>query len=107
MKKIKAFIQVYKQLKQINQLIKKQENMKKLFGENLKDTVSNYCGIGFFLATIVLTISTAGVTLPLMVITGAKATIAVTVLIAMRLTGKNPDGSVKTPEQVSDANNGK
>lgn len=71
---------------------------------NLKDKVSTICGIIIALSGSVLTLEKAGIALPAAVTTGSAIAGAVALAILGYLTGKNPDGSAKSPEQVAQQN---
>lgn len=74
---------------------------------NLKDKVSTVCGILLVVSGALLSVVTAGVALPAVVVTGATLTASLSGGILAYLTGKNPNGSKKTVTQVEDANKGK
>lgn len=71
---------------------------------NLKDTVTTICGILFAVCGAVIGIQTQ-VSLPAWLITAAVVIGAVCAAVTMYLTGKNPDGSKKTPDQAAAINN--
>ena len=74
---------------------------------NIKDTISTICGILIILGGALATINAAALHLPVWVtaLGGAMATIG-TAVIGI-LTGKNPDGTTKTTDQVVQQNTGK
>jgi hypothetical protein len=71
--------------------------------ENLKDTATTACGLIFVICTALLGVQTQ-VVLPKWVLTACIIGIAISGAITMWLTGKNPDGSKKSIEQVENQN---
>jgi hypothetical protein len=72
---------------------------------NLKDQITNICGIIFAVCTALLTATTQGVTLPSWVTGVAGVLIAISGGIIGYLTGKTPSGISKTDKQISAGNN--
>lgn len=69
--------------------------------ENLKDKVSTICGVIFAVCTSIVATAASGViVLPTWLTATAGTLIAVSGGIIGILTGKNPNGSTKTTEQV-------
>ena len=79
---------------------------------NLKDTLTTYAAIAFGLAVAVLGLPTAiqaiaptaVFVMPPIVNVISGIIIAVSIVITQALTGKNPDGSTKTPTQIVSQN---
>jgi len=71
---------------------------------NIKDTLTSIAGACLLLSGAVLGASQYGIVLPSVVlgIAGSVATISGGVIAY--LTGKNPDGSTKSPDQVANQN---
>lgn len=67
---------------------------------NIKDKLSTVATILASVSGVIIAIQTQGVTVPAWVNTIAVVFGAVSLGITSFLTGKNPDGSAKTPEQV-------
>lgn len=74
--------------------------------KNWKDTLSTVCGLIAAIAGAIVVASQSGLTLPawLISVCGALSTICLALIAWMQ--GKNPNLSVKTPEQVDKANTG-
>jgi hypothetical protein len=70
--------------------------------ENLKDRISTICGIILLISGCILTVSTAGVALPVVVTTYATLGASISGGVLAYLTGKNPDGSTKTASQINE-----
>jgi uncharacterized membrane protein YfcA len=70
---------------------------------NLKDTITTVCGILFAVCGAIIGIQTQ-VALPEWIITVAVVVGAISAAVTMYLTGKNPDGTKKTPEQAAAIN---
>ena len=73
--------------------------------ENLKDTVSTICGVLFVICGAILGVQTE-VAMPKWIITTAVVVSAISAAITMYMTGKNPNGTKKTIEQVTKQNAG-
>jgi hypothetical protein len=71
---------------------------------NIKDTLSTICGILILLGGALATINAAALHLPVWVTAAGGAMVAIGTAIIGILTGKNPDGSTKTPIQVNELN---
>ncbi len=71
---------------------------------NLKDRLTTIAGIILALTGTVLTLEKAGVVLPSYVTTTATALGIIAGSVVAYLTGKSPDGTTKTPEQVVNQN---
>ena len=69
--------------------------------KNWKDIISNVCGAVLAISGGILTASTAGAALPAVLITYATVGATISGAVLAYLTGKNPDLSKKTNEQVS------
>lgn len=69
--------------------------------KNLKDVVSNICGIVLAVSGAILTASTAGAALPAVLVTYASVGATVSGAVLAYLTGKNTDLSKKSDEQVN------
>jgi hypothetical protein len=67
--------------------------------ENFKDMATTICGLVFIVCTSLLGVQTQ-VVLPKWVLTACIVGIAISGGLTMWLTGKNPDGSKKSIEQV-------
>jgi hypothetical protein len=72
---------------------------------NLKDKITNICGVIVVICGALLTSTTQGVTLPTWLTGAAGVLSALSIGIIGYLTGKKPDGTVKTPGQIADGNN--
>ena len=79
--------------------------MKKLFGINLKDKLTTFAAILGGVCGLIL-LPPVAVLLPVAIGTYAVAGMALSGTIIGLLTGKNPDGTTKTPAQVTEANAG-
>lgn len=75
--------------------------------KNLKDKATTVCGILALLCGGVITAQHAGVPIPPIVSAVAISVASVCGGVIAFLTGKNPDGSTKTSDQVDNANQGK
>lgn len=81
---------------------------------NLKDKLTTYAAIGFAASVTVLGLPAAlaavspeiTFVLPSIVNVICGIVIAVSIVITQTLTGKNPDGTTKTPQQIEDAKKG-
>jgi flagellar motor component MotA len=71
---------------------------------NLKDTVTTICGIVFVIASTLLGLNLQGIALPHVIIVIAGTLVAVTTAVTMYLTGKAPNGTNKTDNQIGDQN---
>lgn len=71
---------------------------------NLKDTITNICGIIFVICTALLTATASGLILPLWITTASGILVAVSGGLIGYFTGKAPSGLPKTPGQVANAN---
>ena len=71
---------------------------------NLKDTLSTVCGVVFAIGTAILGVAASGVVLPGWLTAGATAVIAIAGGVLGFLTGKNPNLSTKSAEQVTEQN---
>jgi hypothetical protein len=69
---------------------------------NLKDKLSNICGIILAICTALVTTTASGISLPTWLITACGILIAISGAIIGVLTGKAPDGSTKTPRQITE-----
>lgn len=74
---------------------------------NLKDTLSTVFGLLAVVCGAIVSVATAGVALPAVVVTIATVGGAISVGIIGWLTGKTPSGDKKTPEQIVDGNKSK
>ncbi len=72
--------------------------------KNLKDTLTTVAGILIALAGTVLTCTKLGVVVPEWLITDSTVAGVIGASIVAYLTGKNPDGSTKSAEQVAKQN---
>ena len=63
--------------------------------KNLKDKVTNVCGLIVLIAGSILALPTAGITIPAVVITGAAIGMTVSGSVVAWLTGKAADGKPK------------
>lgn len=63
--------------------------------KNLKDKVTNVCGLVVLIAGSILALPTAGITLPVAVITASTISLTVAGSIVAWLTGKTADGKPK------------
>ena len=70
---------------------------------NIKDTITNICGVVFVIAGAVAAVATAGVALPVWLTAGATTAAAVSAAIIGYFTGKAPNGTAKTPAQIAAA----
>ncbi len=75
--------------------------------KNLKDKISTVCGIVLLISGCILSVTTAGVALPVVVVTSATLGASISGGLLAYLTGKNPDGSTKTVEQIEAQQNPK
>lgn len=74
--------------------------------KNFKDTATTILGIIFAICTALVTLSVSMPTIfPTWVNTACGVLIAISGALLGYLTGKNPDGSKKTPEQAEQINN--
>lgn len=71
---------------------------------NLKDKITNICGIVFAICTFLVSSTLGGLTLPTWVTTAAGLLAAISGGIIGYFTGKKPDGSVKSDSQVTESN---
>jgi len=71
---------------------------------NLKDTLSTIAGVLFAVCTGIVTASASGVTLPSGLVAAAGTLAAISGAVIGFLTGKAPNATSKTPEQVADGN---
>lgn len=62
---------------------------------NFKDKITNVCGVIVLIAGSILALPTAGIILPVAVITGATVSLTVAGSIVAYLTGKTADGKPK------------
>ena len=69
--------------------------------KNLKDTVTTICGLLIAVTGSVQVIIAMGVVLPQTVVSGSIIVGVVSMSVLGYFTGKNPDGSKKTPEQIA------
>ena len=68
--------------------------------KNLKDTLTSIAGTVGFVGGLILSIAAAGVVLPAIVVTSAGVAVTASVAVIGYLTGKNPDGTTKTANQI-------
>lgn len=68
--------------------------------KNLKDTVTTICGILIAVSGTVYTLTQAGIVLPTQVTTIATAVGIIAMAVLGYFTGKNPDGTKKTSDQI-------
>ena len=73
---------------------------------NLKDYVTSACAYLFSLGMAGIGLSSQ-ITLPKPIVVASYSAVAVSGAITLVLTGKNPDGSTKTPEQINNQLNPK
>jgi hypothetical protein len=71
---------------------------------NIKDWLSTICGIMILLGGALATLNATALHLPVWVTASGGAMVAIGTAIVSILTGKNPDGSTKTPIQVNELN---
>lgn len=70
--------------------------------KNLKDTVTTICGILIALSGAVYAATQAGVILPPSIVQGAVLIGIVATSVLAYFTGKNPNGTKKSAEQITD-----
>lgn len=68
--------------------------------KNIKDKLSDICGVLLVISGCVLSVATAGVMIPVQIVTVATVAASVSGGVIAYLTGKNPDGTKKTQEQI-------
>jgi ABC-type xylose transport system permease subunit len=71
--------------------------------QNLKDTLTTIAGVVFAVCGAIMAISASGVVLPEWLTTTAVTAVAISGALIGYFTGKLPDGTKKTPEQVATA----
>ena len=69
--------------------------------KNLKSTLSTICGIIVVISGAILSLPQYGVEIPVTITAIAGTLSAISVGVIGYLTGKNPDGTPKTNDQVS------
>ena len=72
--------------------------------QNVKDKLTNICGIVLLVCGSVLATATAGVALPVAVVTYATVGATVSGSIIAYLTGKNPNGTSKSANVIDELN---
>jgi hypothetical protein len=75
--------------------------------ENIKSTLTTIAGIMGAISVAIIGIASQGVVLPGWLNTTAVVLGGLSVAIIGFLTGKLPNGTAKTPEQIANANAGK
>jgi hypothetical protein len=63
--------------------------------KNLKDKITNVCGVIVLIAGSILALPTSGVSLPPAVITASTIALTIAGSMVAYLTGKGPDGNPK------------
>lgn len=72
--------------------------------KNIKDTITTICGIVIAASGSVMALTQGGIVLPTSVTTTATALGIIALSVLGYFTGKNPDGSTKSAEQVEKQN---
>jgi hypothetical protein len=71
--------------------------------QNVKDVASTVCGLLFVICGAVLG-TASQITLPKWAVTASVVVMAISGAVSMYLTGKRPDGTAKSPEEIAEIN---